>query len=423
MTHPIPVPVCLDVREYREPLRDADAYLELWRGLEPLLVQVDPREHRPLRLELGNRGVLTLQLLDPVGNPDIFDADTRFAIRGILEVPRIRYACGPCAAQGVTGYGPFQCHACNEDRSTGTRTRLCDRHVVILDGTFRTVCPEHAPACPACDSPGVFWCDGALCRNKRAWCANHRTAHPGDARTSYCPDCFSDRFPTCVAPRCGQTGYLRCEHVSRSDGTCPHRICAAHAGRWQIYGPHKRGPALCPAHLDGLRRLSRDELVFQIVAATAARRRSASRSTGPALLPRLSVVRHILIHVRDEALDMGIIDDLFNGLRARLTDDRRDATMIALLDAHATVRRQDLTAFQDDQNQGRRHYGALLGLLIADGKAQLADRLAFSDFRPKANTLYVRVPQDVTGLFIGRGGSGIRDLGARLGITVKVEKR
>ncbi|WP_328718613.1 KH domain-containing protein [Streptomyces sp. NBC_00247] len=416
-----PVPVSLDVRAYREPLPDADAYLALWQLIEPHLLRVDPREHRSLRLDLGDRGALTLQLLDPVGNPDAFSSATEFAVRGILETARVRYTCGPCVTAGTRTYGPFQCHVCNEETRKEGGTRLCDRHVILLEGAFRTVCPDHAPACPACGRPGEFWCDGARCRNRQAWCSAHQVPHPGDARTSYCRHCFDDRFPTCVAPRCGQTGYLRCEYVRAAGESCPHRVCAVHAGRWQIYGPHKRGLALCPTHLTGLRRMSREDTVFQIVAATALRRRS--RAIGPALLPRLSVVRHILIHVRDEALDMGVIDALFTRLRATLDGTGGGAAMATLLDAHARVRQQDLTVFRGDREVGRRHYETLLRMLIADGRGQLAERLSFSDFRPKANTLYVRVPPDVAGLFIGRGGSGIRDLGARLGVTLKVEKR
>lgn len=421
-TPPAPVPVSLDVREYREPLPDADAYLALWQRIEPHLLHVDPREGRSLRLDLGDRGALTLQLLDPAGNPDAFGPGTQFAVRGILETARVRYACGPCAAAGSRTYGPFQCHVCNEEKGKDGGTRLCDRHVVILEGAFRTVCPDHTPACPACGRPGVFWCDGSGCKNRKAWCAAHRVPHPGDARTSYCWGCFDDRFPTCVAPRCGQTGYLRCEHVrSGGGGTCPHRVCAAHAGRWQIYGPHRRGLALCPAHIAGLRGMSREDVVFQIVAATALRRRS--RADGPALLPRLSVVRHILIHVRNEVLDMGVVDALFTRLRATAGSTGAGAEMATLLDAHARVREQDLTVFRGDQEVGRRHYEALLRMLVAAGRGQLAERLSFSDFKPKSNVLYVRVPPDVAGLFIGRGGSGIRDLGARLGVTLKVEKR
>lgn len=417
------VPVSLDVREYTEPLDGPDAYRALWDRVEPYLLRVDPREPRPLRLDLGPEGSLTLQFLDPVGNPDTLGPGHRFAVRGIRERPQIRYACAHCARQGTTEYGPFRCHACHENPAGATETRLCDRHVVILDGPFRTVCPAHAPTCPECAKPGTFWCDGATCRKKQAWCDDHRRAHPGDARTSYCPGCYAVRFPDCAVGGCANTGHLRCEYTASAGGRCRNRTCAGHAGRWQIYGPHKRGLVVCPEHWSGLRRLSREDLVFQIVAATAARRRLGERSSVPAVLPRLSVVRHILIHVRNEALDMGVIDGLFTGLRKRLGSGRDDAAMARLVDDHARTRAQDLRVFEDEHAQGRRHFAALVRLLAAEGKQELADRITFSDFRSKANKLFVRVPEEYKGRFIGRGGAGIAGLSRRLGIILELEKR
>ncbi|MFD9123495.1 KH domain-containing protein [Kitasatospora sp. NPDC059571] len=410
------IPVLLDVRGYQEVPTDAQGYRALWTKLEPRLTHVDPHERQPLQLGFGELGTVAVQLLDPEANPTHFGPDTAFAVRGILEPAYVRYICGTCKQHGDSAYGPFLCHTCKDEKRS---ERICDRHVVLLDGGLRALCPRHAPECE-CGQPGTYWCDGPGCRRRRAWCDSHRRHHPGDARTSYCPKCYAQNFPACSSRGCVQTGILRCEHVPPRD-MCRNRVCASHAARWQIYGPHKRGLVLCPDHMRGLGQLSREDLIFQIVASTA--QRSIHRRRMPARLPRLSVVRHIFINVRNEALDVAVLDELFSVVRRQLSGSQRDVAMASLMDVHAEVRQQDLARFTDEHAEGRRHFESLLTLLRADGQADLASGIAFSDYRPKVNKLFVRVPPDLAGLFIGRRGATIRSLNQRLGVTLELEKR
>ncbi len=416
-----PVPVLLDLREYKDVPAAPKLYVALWERLEPALFGVDPRESRTLRLGDGERGVLGIRFLDPEANPAVLDGSTAFAIRGVLEPPKVHYACESCRSAGELVYGPFQCHLCKDG---GRERRLCDRHATVFDGAFRVMCPDHVPRCAGGDrcSRATFWCDGRTCRRGTAWCENHRRRHPGDGRTSYCPDCFTDKFPPCIGHGCRQTGHVRCEYTRTRDGeTCRNRACAQHAYRWQIYGPHRRGLGLCPEHRGALSALSREDLVFQIVAGTAARRRvTRQRSVSPQL-PRLTIVRHIFIHVRGEALDMKVIGACFTGVRYALGSGQREEAMRQLLDADAAAREAAIKQDDDTQQVGQRHFEALRRLLVADGKAELAARITYSDFR--AGILRVRVPPELTGLFIGRGGAGINGLSGRLGVVVKVEQR
>lgn len=415
------VPVMLDLREYGEPPADPQGYLTLWSRIEPVLLRCDARDERQLSLRDGERGVIGVRFLTPERNPGQLPEGTRFAIHGVLEKPTLIYRCDTCRQQGEERYGPFRCRPCADQ---GRQGRVCDHHVRILDGSFQARCPEHLPACD-CGRPSVFWCEGRRCARRKAWCDAHRLRHPGHPATSYCQNCYDTQFPACAMPGCRQLGHLRCGFVLESSRReCGRRVCAPHAERWQIYGygpRRQRGPALCQEHARELRSIPRLSLVFQLVAGTAARLRH-NRSSRLAV-PRLTAVRHIFINVRNEALDPALLNTLFEQLRESLARGAQDAELVRLLDAGAEQRRKDLHSWVSHQDAGRAHFARLVDLLRQDGKEQLAARVSFSSFQAGSNHLFVRVPDDLVGLFLGKQGSSVKHLSERLGITVNREKR
>jgi hypothetical protein len=159
---------------------------------------------------------------------------------------------------------------------------------------------------------------------------------------SYCGPCYADRYPACSQRGCADTGQIACEQVTESGfSSCGRRVCARHALRWQVFGPHRRGLDLCPQHAPTLRTMSREQFVFQWVAGIAAR-------PGRQSLPRLSIVRHIFINARDEVLDMRVINTLFDGLQRRLGNSRFEGVMRQMLERQQKLRAEDVRQFERD---------------------------------------------------------------------------
>lgn len=218
------VPVLLDLRASREVPAGPSGYRSLWALVEPALLLANPREERPLRFDRGDLGHFDVRFVTPPLNPAAFGPDTAFTIVGVVEPSYVRYACATCRTAGQETYGPFLCHVCKEQ--TQADERLCDTHVRILDGAFRTTCPDHEPCCRHCGRGAVFWCDGPRCERRAAWCEQERHHHPGNPEISYCRECFADRFPRCVHPGCRSTGHLRCEFTPRARSRAATTGCA-----------------------------------------------------------------------------------------------------------------------------------------------------------------------------------------------------
>ncbi|MET8543983.1 hypothetical protein ABZW03_25530 [Kitasatospora sp. NPDC004799] len=428
-----PVPVLLDLRDYRDLPGTADGLVELWARLEPSVLTLDPRLGARVVLDFGPAGRAGVWFLDPLGAPAPLTAATPFEIRGVLEPPQIRYACDTCRATGTETYAPFSCPGCGEGSRPG---RVCDAHVRFLDGSLRASCPLHVPQC-RCAKPARAWCGGPRCRGTRAWCADHLVRHPNDPSLAYCQDCYGERFPTCEQPGCPATALVRCEHRTLEGlGTgesCGNRMCAEHSTRWQIYGPHSRGLALCRQHHGELRSAAPEALVGLVLAGTAARARHPVRPGADgrrrqAFLPRLSVVRHIFINTRGTVLDMGALDTLFAGLERRLPRDgtsggrRLTETARRLLQQHEASRREDVRRFRAGHEEGRAHFARLVELLRGSGRSELAEAITFSDYRSRSRILYVRVPADLRGRFYGTKRSHVNDLKQRLGIDIQLER-
>ena len=424
------VPVMLDLRGHRRPPASPDGYVEMWNRLEPVLLTVDPRSGPRIRLDMGGEGEVTVVFLSPATAPTPFGTHTPFAVRGVLEPPRVRYSCATCRKEGATTYAPFTCSGCGSDERPG---RVCDTHAVFLDGSLRTSCAAHVPVC-RCGRTARAWCGGPRCRSGRAWCSDHLARHRGDSSVEYCLDCHEERFPACERSGCTGTGLTRCEHRALDDGKpCGRRMCAEHVTRWQIYGDRSRGLALCARHHGTLRTVSPDALAALILAGTAAR--SLSRRSGrqggrrSAFLPRIGIVRHIFINTCGRVLDMGTLDSLFTRLERDLQHrgtgpDGRELTRAALrlLEQHAASRREDVQRFRDSHAEGREHFARLRTLLQQSGRDELAGAVTFADYRSKSRILFVRVPQEMRSRFIGSGGTVIKDLRVRLGINIQLER-
>lgn len=418
MTAPVttaPVNIVLDLRGLANPPATADELLALWSRVEAGLLDRPLRSIPVHRIEMPGAGWCDLWLTDPATAPDRATPAVPFSIRSILEPGEIRYRCTSCQTSGRVTYAPFPCEGCS---TTDRQGRVCDDHAVFLDGGFRATCPTHTPRCP-CGETATFWCRGPRCRRSKAHCHRHRRSHPGDPDVGYCLDCYAQVFPACSAPGCANTGNIACEFVtSAASGGCGRGSCAGHAKRWQVFGPQRRGLGLCPDHGARLRNLSRDEIVFQIVAGTAGRTGREDQR-----LPRLSVVRHIFINVRNEALDMGVLDDLFVRLERGLGTGRLDERMRRLLRPHAGVRESDLKGFRDEHAAGHQHLARLRQVLRSQGRSELADAVTFSDYRAQSNILFVRVPPQLAGMFIGAQHRNVDALSAALGVKVQVERR
>lgn len=430
-----PVNVVLDLRGLAKPPTTADELLALWSRVEAGLLDRPLRSVPVHRVEMPGSGWCDLWLTDPATAPDRVTPDVPFSIRSILEPGEIRYRCTLCETSGRVSYAPFPCEGCSTKDRSG---RVCDDHAVFLDGSFRATCPPHTPRCP-CGETATFWCRGPRCRRSKAHCGRHRRSHPGDPDVGYCLDCFAQVFPACSAPGCANTGNITCEFVTAAglsaagssaagtsaagtsaagSGACGRGSCAGHAKRWQVFGPQRRGLGLCPDHGARLSGLSRDQIVFQIVAGTAGRTgRDEQR------LPRLSVVRHIFINVRNEALDMGVLDDLFVRLERGLGTGRLEETMRRLLKPHAGIREADLKGFRNEHALGQQHLARLQQVLRSQGRSELADAVTFSDYRAQSNILFVRVPPQLTGMFVGTQHRNVDALSAALGVKVQVERR
>jgi hypothetical protein len=135
------------------------------------------------------------------------------------------------------------------------------------------------------------------------------------------------------------------------------------------------------------------------------------------------VVRHIFINVRNEALDMGVLDDLFVRLERGLGQGRLEETMRRLLRSHAGVRETDLKGFRNEHALGQQHLARLQQVLRSQGRSELADAVTFSDYRAQSNILFVRVPPQLAGMFIGAQHRNVDALSAALGVKVQVERR
>jgi hypothetical protein len=426
------IDIVLDLRESRRVPGSAGDFLGLWGELEERMQGASLQGSPSWQIDTPTWGLCGLLLADPSAAPGLVTEETPFVVRSVLEPPRLIYKCATCLKSGREEYGPFTCHACRAEKAAD---RICDQHVILLDGGFRASCPRHRPVCPSCGNTAIFWCRGPKCKGTTAHCDRHRRSHPGDQAVSYCPECYGIAFPACGHQGCTATGSLACHFVDQGSlKRCGARACSYHAYRWQVLGPHKRGPVLCPDHKRALATLSREQLVFQIVATAsgldsqragpgARGHQGGTRQQGGVVLPRLSIVRHIFLNTRNEALPIDRLDMLFGQLQRSLGDTGFAGRMRRGLERQEAGRRGAVGDAAADRQEGLMHFARLQQALSRMGKYELANGITFSDFRKRANILRVYVPAGFEGQFFGRQGSTIKSLSQELGVTVKREEK
>ncbi|MCP2167447.1 KH domain-containing protein [Goodfellowiella coeruleoviolacea] len=414
------VELVLDLRGLRNAPTTPDGFAELWDAVEPALVGRDLAQRQVHELH-GPDGSVRLEVARLPHGTGVVDHDTRFAIVAVREQPYLRYRCKHCEASGETGYAPFVCASCPRDDAGG---RVCDRHVVILDGALLATCPDHHPPCQECGAPAVFRCAGRSCRRERAWCAAHRRPHPRDPDVDYCPSCYDDVFPRCEAPGCTDIGTVRCEHVSRDLHRCGQRMCTRHARRWQVFGGERVGLGRCGRH-GSMRGVAPDELVFQIVVGASARKRKER-------LPSLQGFAHNLRNSghRDLALDYERIHRLLDVVGREVSRDR--AAAAAISETRPVWARQ-LAGLASTSQEGRRLVDRLKSLIVAHDRrfgVEVAAAIELAEYKPpiqrdgvvtRRATLFVKVPDHLRGRFIGPRGQNVQAYGAGLGVDVKIE--
>ncbi|MFC8043920.1 hypothetical protein [Nocardia sp. NPDC057353] len=412
------VELVLDLRETRTKHDSATGFAGLWEALEPALHGRDLRDRRVHSFD-GPDGTIRLEIVRVPAAVLTIDRNTAFSVVAIRESPTLRYRCKHCAANSAARYAPFVCAACPAE---GTDNRVCDQHVVILDGALTPSCQDHRPHCEQCSAPAVFRCAGTNCRHHRAWCANHRRQHPRDPDINYCPSCFEIAFPQCSSTGCTHIGTVRCEHFSAEYRQCDTRMCTRHALRWQVYGGERMGLAQCGPH-SRINGLSGEEIVARIIVGTAARRNRER-------MPSLRGFGHTLRRYRPEFVsDFTRLHRVLCSQSDGLRGHKRFAS--ALGRARADWDNQ-LGVITRGNEQGERLVGRLRELVVGQvprGGAEIAAALTMADYNPPADhrgrsrrgILFIHLPEQYRGLFIGAQGRGIRFYSEQLGVDVRFE--
>ncbi|MEU2711912.1 hypothetical protein [Streptomyces sp. NPDC007205] len=417
------VEVVLDLRASTLSLSGAAQYAELWNQLESALLGQSLRTGAPYQWS-SHFGDITVEIVRLAPGVTVTHENTRFDVVAVRERATLSYRCATCAELGKETYGPFVCRGCAD---AGRRDRVCDEHVVILDGALITACPLHRPECGECRQPATFRCAGPRCRTKTAWCDAHRVAHPEDPDTDYCPSCYQLVFPVCEHSGCNGVGTMACDIVDGSGHPCGRQACTRHALRWQVFGHERTGLGLCKQHHAALRGTAPVELMRQIVS-TAARRSDDFRT------PRLVSFGHNLRNTghRQLAVDYRSIYEQLRRLRddCEGSGDRHVAGALRRADAGW---QRELAALVGTAEEGERLL-ARLRLLVEqqDGRRgpEIAAALRLVEFKAprvrngvteRRGILFIDLPAPLRGLFIGAKGVNVARYRTELGVDVKFE--
>lgn len=416
MSQPSAVEISLDLRAFADrPTATLAPLKELWGRVEPLLHGPALRAGEVRQVDPGNGRTVGVRVLAvPPGHAGV-TADTAFAIYGVFEPPAVKspHACTECRLPAPPRYGPFACVDC--------RAPLCDDHVGILDGRLTNrlgellaFCPKHRPK-DRDGRPATFWCAGHACRKMgrfgRAW-ADGRVPHPNAPATWYCPACYEDEFPPCGALGCKGTGSNRCEYVAPATGQpCGKRLCNLHVRRWQVFGPHRDGLRLCPDH-SRTARLSAAEVVFQVTAATAVR---SLLWHGRDSLPSLSYLRYTLQKATGRKFELADILALFLQVTLARPDLQQEVTDLRAKKLGHWKR--EIEEAGKRQDRGRELFEAVVDKYRELGFDEVADHLTFSDFSAPKRLLFVTLPEQYRGLFIGSGGANVKAVSAAVGLA------
>ena len=419
MTVSAPVEIVLDLLKYQEYLKTPADYLRFWNQISAGLQGNRLVVGKTHRLESPQKGQIGFTIISVPQDFSVVTKDTRFAIHSVLEQPVVHYKCLVCRS-----YGPFRC------AEKGCEKRLCDQHAVILDGSMRAYCPEHEPKCKGSGAKATFWCDGIRCRGRVAWSESYRVRHPNDPDHWYCPDCYALEFPRCGTYGCQDTGTTRCQHIDEVSGkSCNRSLCNRHVRRWQIYGPHKLGVALCPEPAR-IRQYGEQKILYQMVAVTTRRilkrqRKRRSQQQDFIAMPTLMSIRHIFINASNQVYSPIDIDQRLERFQQELqaSGDKFAQDMARMIERSKSRRKRDLQSFGLEQSQGQNIFRRLQEKLRLQGNDTVADNLRFSDYRPRHKLLFVYLDPQYRGRLIGRGGARIKPLQQELDVRIRFEDR
>jgi hypothetical protein len=415
----------LDLRDAQWVPTSSAEYLEFW---ERNVGQLKGELHPDQVFQLGDRlaGAFKVRVTQVPKGFERATVTTPFAIHSVLEPMRVELACSCCARLGRPArHAPLFCYTCAElERAessapaldSGQSSRwLCVSHAVLLDGSLRAFCPEHAPTC-ACKVPARAFCFGPSCKKRSgvAFCEEHLRRHPNLANVQFCQACYDELFPACQVEGCASVATIRCSHWHRDTGiACGRLYCAEHAWRWQVYGRGGAGLARCEEHAD-LKQLTNEGLILQLAAGALLERRYR--------LPTLQAVTHILMKPRRERYAIAEVNRLFAQSRGELDAKRPfESRMLELINAHEASRQEDLKRDADEKAVGMPFFEKLRAELERRGLRELSESVQFSDYRPRDNRLYIYLDEGLRGWFCGAHHERIHDLSQTIGAQISFE--
>jgi hypothetical protein len=432
------VEVILDLRQTSYGFPGPEAFLGLWQRAEAALAGKALMPSTRLSVPIPGVGDVGVEILAvPGGQPVVVTADTPFAIHSLLEPPPPDQRCRLCVRDGRRTPGALRCALCKRD------SQICEEHAVLVAGSLKAFCLEHAPAC-GCGEPAAAVCRGPRCEPEggRMFCRPHLVAHPNIPDVAYCSACYTALFPPCSVSGCDGIGGIECLHVDPStEEPCRRRLCPRHAHRWQVFGPHRIGLGRCDAH-SALRTLDDVTVIFQVVAGTALlRAREKPERRGRIHLPTLPAVRHILMKSRNRLYEVADVNRFFDLLEEKLqAQTPLRQSMRGLVDENREARSRAIAKHEDEKGAGRQIFARIQNELRDMDLDEVAASLVFTDYRPArggkgsrpggapapqpelAGILFVRLEPALRGLLIGRGGNTIKELQRRVRVKISFER-
>lgn len=214
---------------------------------------------------------------------------------------------------------------------------------------------------------------------------------------------------------------------------CGRRMCTIHARRWQVFGGEHVGLGRCSAH-SRLSGLSAEELVFQIVVGASSRNR-------PERLPSLQGFAHNLRNSGHPklALDYRAIFMMLSGLRDSLNRGNAAPGDSPAARARAAVEKAwpgwekqyqeiGVSAVEGERLVAQLRH-VVQELLPRDGYA-IAAAITLAEYKPaqfragqepRPARLFVHVPEEYRGLFMGKDRVRKQAYDQRLGVDVQIE--
>ncbi|WP_405012182.1 hypothetical protein [Kitasatospora sp. NBC_01539] len=415
------VEAVLDLRGWAPGGGGRDDLLALWNELEPAL-HGRPLHGGSVHSWDAAHGTIVLEIVRVAPGITTAGPETLFDLVAVRERPRIVHRCADCDALGREGYGCFRCRWCADE---GRPERVCVEHAVLLDGALTPSCGRHHPACTDCGAPASFWCGGQNCRSGKAWCEQHRRRHPQDPDTDYCPPCHRLAFPVCEEPGCTASGTVVCDWLDLAGTPCGRQACGRHAHRWQVFGAERVGLGLCRAH-SRVKGAPVESLLFQICC-------GAARRTG-VRMPSLAAFSHNLRNCdhRELALDHRAVRAALTGLDGHL---RRSGPQrfVRPVERAGADWDKELTRLRGHSDHGEQLVAELRALVREQdarwGEA-IAAALRLAEYKPartggpggeRPAVLWVHLPPELRGPFIGPQGSRVAAYRQQLGMDVRIE--